>query len=147
MHYQRFLKTGDPGTAETQRRRIDPKATEKPCTMCGETKLMEAFQVQRRSAHGRQSWCRACTRIANFAGKHGFDLDEVREFVQTHEIDGCTICGVEEDLVIDHEGDRMRGILCRRCNTGIGMLGHDASRIKAALMYLTMGVDVTATAS
>lgn len=34
----------------------------------------------------------------------------------------CTICGDREDLCVDHnhQSGRIRGMLCRMCNTGLG---------------------------
>ncbi len=51
----------------------------------------------------------------------------------------CEICGnTPEVLAIDHchsSGD-FRGVLCRTCNTGIGLLGDNAAGVRAALAYL-----------
>jgi hypothetical protein len=36
----------------------------------------------------------------------------------------------------DHKTNKVRGILCHHCNTGIGLLGHSSERLKAAATYL-----------
>lgn len=36
----------------------------------------------------------------------------------------------------DHVTGQVRGILCRGCNTGIGQLGDDPDRMRAALRYV-----------
>lgn len=54
----------------------------------------------------------------------------------------CGICRtVEEKLVVDHchETGAVRGLLCRTCNSGIGMLGDDAERIVNAAAYVEAG--------
>lgn len=66
---------------------------------------------------------------------------------------GCAICGtdkpggVHERFVIDHDhaccpggkgscGGCVRGLLCGRCNTAIGLLDDDPARLAAAINYL-----------
>lgn len=59
----------------------------------------------------------------------------------------CAICGDEErdgwDFAIDHEhgSGRVRGLLCRRCNVGIGLLRDDADVVEAAARYLRRSAD------
>lgn len=64
----------------------------------------------------------------------------------------CAICGKPESemhangktrsLAVDHdhETDRVRGLLCRRCNTAIGILGDTHETIRRALSYLEQGI-------
>lgn len=53
----------------------------------------------------------------------------------------CAICtGLPDNkgLLVDHDhstGD-VRGLLCRPCNSGIGMLGDDLARLRSAVSYL-----------
>ena len=57
---------------------------------------------------------------------------------------GCAICGHKPDstsdrrLAIDHDHEtgRVRGLLCYRCNTAIGLLGDDPERLRRAADYL-----------
>lgn len=56
----------------------------------------------------------------------------------------CLICEVEfwtlniRDVAIDHDHvtGKLRGILCRKCNTGIGMMNDDVNVVKRAVKYL-----------
>jgi len=52
--------------------------------------------------------------------------------------DGCGICGVNENLVCDHDHQtgRIRGALCQTCNVGIGFLKDDPSLVARALKWL-----------
>lgn len=60
----------------------------------------------------------------------------------------CEICGATlsrdgangtRRMAIDHDHNtgQVRGILCRACNTSVGVLGDDISGLKRALAYLT----------
>lgn len=52
----------------------------------------------------------------------------------------CRICKgpPRRTLCVDHCGvtQQVRGLLCDKCNTGIGLLGHDPKRLRAAAAYL-----------
>ncbi len=51
----------------------------------------------------------------------------------------CEICGRTDELLNwdhDHSTGLFRGWLCRRCNTGIGLLHDDPTVVEAALFYL-----------
>jgi hypothetical protein len=51
----------------------------------------------------------------------------------------CAICeNDEKDLVIDHDHKtgKVRGLLCRQCNSGLGMFGDSMDILKAAILYL-----------
>lgn len=54
---------------------------------------------------------------------------------------GCAICGVipeNESLSVDHchETGKVRGLLCKPCNSAIGLLGDNPSGVFKALRYL-----------
>jgi hypothetical protein len=54
----------------------------------------------------------------------------------------CAICGDEParaegwHVDHDHETGRIRGVLCQRCNHGIGLLDEDPARLRVAADYL-----------
>jgi len=56
----------------------------------------------------------------------------------------CAICGTTDsgtlhnNLCIDHchTSDRVRGLLCTRCNKGIGHFGDNISKLQQAIEYL-----------
>jgi hypothetical protein len=56
----------------------------------------------------------------------------------------CAVCGrhqsdLNHTLVIDHDHvtGKVRGLLCMRCNTGIGFLGDSVYSLAKALEYLS----------
>jgi hypothetical protein len=55
----------------------------------------------------------------------------------------CAICGKSQDklgykLQIDYDQitGKVRGLLCKKCNSGIGMFGEDVDNINKAVRYL-----------
>lgn len=50
----------------------------------------------------------------------------------------CKICGKEKEMVIDHchKTGRVRGLLCRLCNIGLGSLNDDIEILENAIKYL-----------
>ena len=55
----------------------------------------------------------------------------------------CAICGAASSgrwgtLAVDHDHEtgRVRGLLCSRCNTAIGLFGDDPARMDEAAAYL-----------
>src|SRR4030043_1856817 len=55
----------------------------------------------------------------------------------------CAICGISQDdlgymLEIDYDQNKgkVRGLLCKKCNLGIGMFGENAENIERAIRYL-----------
>ena len=50
----------------------------------------------------------------------------------------CAICGEVTELFTDHSyrTGKTRGLLCRQCNTALGMLKDSPTRLRKALVYL-----------
>lgn len=55
----------------------------------------------------------------------------------------CAICGDHQSnqarsMAVDHchETGRVRGLLCMKCNTGIGKLGDSPELLRKAIAYL-----------
>lgn len=82
---------------------------------------------------------------------HGLTVEQYDQ-VLLEQGGGCAVCGATEPggrwgrFHIDHDhehcpgfwgcGDCVRGLLCNNCNMGIGFLGDDAARLRAAAQYL-----------
>lgn len=62
-------------------------------------------------------------------------MDEAREF-KADKV--CVICGSDKELVVDHDHKTgvIRGVLCGKCNRGIGLLDDSPERLRRAAVYL-----------
>lgn len=74
--------------------------------------------------------------------KYGLSVDEFWDLVQAQNW-SCSICGQRfehtgEHPNVDHnhETQEVRGMLCRRCNTGLGMFRDSPDLLDAAMQYL-----------
>lgn len=73
----------------------------------------------------------------------GIDEDEY-ERRRREQSDRCACCGTHEPgagkthWLVDHDhmSGAIRGLLCHRCNAGIGMLGDTVEHVEMALAYL-----------
>ena len=94
-----------------------------------------------REWHGR---CRACFAVRRRA-VHDIGEDARRVLVSR---DACDICGAQETVTRggkvrrlttdhDHATGAWRGLLCSRCNIGLGLFADDPDRLSAAAAYLT----------
>lgn len=70
--------------------------------------------------------------------RHFEQLGLTEEEYQKQRIAGCSICDNKKYLHIDHDHitGRFRGILCSRCNNGLGMLGDNIEGVTKTLEYL-----------
>lgn len=89
----------------------------------------------------------------NLFNKYGITAEDYLNMLESQQ-GVCAICkqasparsrrGVSEDrrLSVDHchETGKVRGLLCTKCNTGLGMFGDDTARLLSAIYYLR-GVD------
>ena len=77
-------------------------------------------------------------RAARAAAKYG--IEQERFFRLLMEQGGrCAICDRDQTLVVDHDHvtEEVRGLLCAKCNTAIGLLSESPKVIEAAGRYLS----------
>lgn len=70
--------------------------------------------------------------------KYGLEWDEYLALLDEYG-HSCALCGESDDICVDHchETGRVRGILCRKHNAAIGILGDSVDGLRAALDYLS----------
>jgi Recombination endonuclease VII len=77
--------------------------------------------------------------LARLARVYGLSSERYRQMLE-QQSGLCRICKgpPRRRLCVDHcdVTQQVRGLLCDNCNTGIGLLGHDPKRLRAAAAYL-----------
>lgn len=92
--------------------------------------------------HGLSVEQKAARRAAARVAQRGLSLAQFQEMLQAQE-HRCAICETvflsAKEALIDHchVTSVVRGLLCRKCNTGIGMLRDSKNLLTRAVAYLT----------
>lgn len=138
----------------------------KKCNTCKNFKAFAEFNTNVRRSDGMQTDCRVCRSeynrkhyqskkdnyIANVSKNRGFGYERHRlseeEYGELLSANGglCIICNVSEATVIDHDHDCcpgpvgcsfcVRGVICPRCNCGLGFFADNVEALKSAVAYL-----------
>lgn len=107
------------------------------CRGCKRELPWADFHSQANGFNGKNSRCKTCVNSSVRAATYGITKEEILRLELA--ADGlCQICKRPGRLCIDHDhSTRMvRGVLCKKCNSAIGLLGDDPKIIRAALDYL-----------
>lgn len=137
----------------------------KVCSDCGENKSLECFYNQASNKDGLAYRCKDCDRVArarhyhttkgkilkrntNRKNKYGITPEDFESLWESQE-GCCVICNIKLDdgfspshkpnkAVIDHCHDtgNVRGILCTKCNKGLGMFNDSQEVLLRAHEYL-----------
>jgi hypothetical protein len=133
------------------------------CSSCNETKPAEAFTRRRTHRPGKLvSECTPCKvnrnqryRIKNrervleierkskFKQQYGISLEDYARMLGAQN-GGCAICAATEPssrttyFAVDHchATGVVRGLLCTKCNRGLGLFNDDTDRMGRAVKYL-----------
>lgn len=131
----------------------------KTCKTCGESKETTHFYIKSKKTGTFRSDCKLCHSVKSaeifrkpetsaarkkaYRKYHRFNLYGITEDAYNRMVEQqggkCKICDVlTEKLCIDHCHDtgRVRGLLCNRCNVGIGYFRDDAILMEKAIGYL-----------
>jgi len=130
-----------------------PHAKGRTCTECGEFKAAKEYQIERdvRSFGGvtMRSKCRPCNEFRKYKGfiKRAYGITW-EDYCGMLDAQGgvCAICKDPDSgnirtsgkLFVDHchSTNKVRGLLCSRCNHGLGHFRDDLQLLVNAMSYL-----------
>lgn len=123
------------------------------CNKCKELKSFSEFHKSNKTLDGVRHWCKICekaqtnrwnsqhpeaVRARNLNYK--FKMTTEQYIAKLEQQGGiCRICKRSDlPMVVDHchATNIVRGILCKNCNTGIGMFNDSEELLLAAITYL-----------
>ncbi len=124
------------------------------CSMCKEAKAPTEFNRRRERGRGVNYVCRACSSARRFTAKYlgnqraghlrrkfGITSSAYAQLLAAQN-GGCAICeqpcetGKRLAVDHDHRTGQVRGLLCSRCNTALGLLRDDWAIVGLAAEYL-----------
>lgn len=114
----------------------------KKCSICSILKSKNDFNKYHKVKSGLNSCCKECHRDFKLRRKFNITTEDYNNmFVEQK--GKCLICNkhqseLDKRLAIDHNHETgvVRGLLCCKCNTGIGMLSDDIGIVRKAVEYL-----------
>jgi hypothetical protein len=132
--------------------------TSRKCYTCKEEKPLEEFYRSKNEKYGRHGRCTTCvkTRYLSDSAKEskkaynrarsrksgtGFTPEEFEDKLKEQDYK-CAICGTDKPTSINwhadhcHETKIKRGVLCQKCNMGIGLFNDNTELMEKAIMYL-----------
>lgn len=128
----------------------------KPCLECLATLPLENFHINARKKDGHEGKCKICrnkqkalwkknnpgkTSLYKKLGQYGLTIAEYKKMVE-YQQNKCVICQQSckqfPTLSIDHNHvtGKVRGLLCSRCNSGLGFFGDDINLLERAIAYI-----------
>lgn len=134
----------------------------KTCSRCGISKSVDLFSNYKHSSDGKKAACKSCQKAYNdkwdrenkekkkdsarwwsIKNKYNISKEEYLSLLesQNHK---CKICNLESSdnlhnyLYVDHchQTNEIRGLLCKSCNSLLGMAKDDVEILENAIKYL-----------
>lgn len=136
----------------------------KTCTQCNVEKPIEEFRV---NSKGSLMWCKGCStslgaksmREWRSNNPERYSYNRKRHLLTQYNLTPeeftymvleqggvCGICGlVPSALYVDHDHltGKVRGLLCQKCNSGLGFLGDSLDGLGKAISYLQRTTEET----
>lgn len=121
-------------------------STHKTCTLCNELLTHESFGKNPTAKHGLTAACKTCTRARAIAKNYNLS-PEGYEALMSAQDGSCATCGLKtaghsrsDHLFVDHchATGRVRGLLCHRCNTALGLTSDSPALLRSLATYLEL---------
>jgi DNA-directed RNA polymerase subunit RPC12/RpoP len=132
--------------------------TTKCCSSCKSEKKLSEFNKNKSGKLGVHNQCKECARLWkpspdqrqkynkrirewNRKKLSGFTSEDFESKLKEQGYK-CAICGTEDPGATnwhadhDHKTNTKRGVLCHKCNTGLGLLKDDINVLCSAIEYL-----------
>lgn len=109
----------------------------KVCSTCRSSLPIDDFNRSRAAKDGRVNNCRKCQAGFNRQWNYGITPEQYERMVI--EQDGkCAICEEKQPLLVDHDHrtGKLRKLLCRKCNSLLGMCDDNTDKLQKAAAYL-----------
>ena len=116
------------------------------CPKCDKTKPTSKFSRNRSRSTGYASHCLDCQHIYNrrYLLKKQYKIDDEEvDFIFSTFAKGCNICKKalsfgKANYAVDHNHNtgEIRGVLCNKCNLGLGHFKDDITLLEKAKNYL-----------
>lgn len=130
----------------------------KKCSSCKELKYLKDFSKNKNRPDGHHQQCKECRskykpspaakerhklylKQWNRYKVSGFTQEDFDNKLKEQDYK-CAICGTSDSGVMDfhadhdHKTGQKRGVLCHKCNTGLGLLKDDVDILCSAIEYL-----------
>lgn len=138
---------------------LTPPLTSKQCSRCGIEKPLDEYHQTKSIKSGYKAHCKEChnkdlreyyasdhgknqVRGAQLQKAYGISIEEYDNMLKQQD-NKCAICGTEEcrtgkAFAVDHDHDtgKVRGLLCRPCNSALGFFNDDYETTYRAADYL-----------
>jgi hypothetical protein len=126
-------------------------------------KILDDFYPRKNRPDGKESECKSCSnlrkkqyrldnkdkiRAENKRRNPGWDINRYNEYVELQD-NRCAICGTDNPLLSDwsadhcHTTNQPRGLLCVRCNAGLGYFKDNPEYLQSAINYLNKWKSIT----
>lgn len=116
----------------------------RPCGVCGSIKKIGKSRrcAECNKLYCKSNWQKLNSREYNYKRNYGITMDIYNSILEKQNYK-CSICEthiskLSKPLFVDHDHKtkEIRGLLCIKCNAGLGMMGDSVEGLMKAINYL-----------